>query len=554
MPNMRVFLKGSPKTTPYIYALSFRREWASSWHNCVRTRAILLVHTKIVLPDALATAYEQDRPSWAVFCCIIVDMKKMCSLALLVASVFSLSSCSENDADLAGYNEETQQAIQDLVKEYKNKDNAYVVSDFDNTTSIFDIAFQCSIYQLETMSFALSKNEIGTVLKTSLEESETLNNFIDDVTVSYSHLVDTYGEFSASGAKSEILQAIHSDVWYQEFSTKMMGLYSYVDSTVLDIVGYEWIMYWYTNMSEQEVYSMFRKSCEKYQSVDTASVTWTSPDIESKTGVITETFVVGVSVTESVKSMLKYYTDNGIDTWICSASHIDGVRAAVDAYGLSDRITGVIGMTQKQVNGKFVPGYDYETGYPYLNKGNGKWEKTDRPIKAVPGREGKVTAIKNALYPRYNNHQPIAGFMDASGDFNFCTEFKDMKMVICYNRANRKITEGAGLVAIAAMYQKENKMNLLAANAAGDTLYLLQGRNENGKRSLRESNYTIRFGETEEKLFANQDNDTLFEYLKNKKLTLKEFYDHFAIKTDAAHSVIGVAHGHLDSYSGYHSI
>ena len=36
---------------------------------CVRTRAILLVHTKIVLPDALATAYEQDRPSWAVFSC-----------------------------------------------------------------------------------------------------------------------------------------------------------------------------------------------------------------------------------------------------------------------------------------------------------------------------------------------------------------------------------------------------------------------------------------------------------------------------------------------------
>ena len=35
--------------------------------TCVRTRAILLVHTKIVLPDALATAYEQDRPSRQVF-------------------------------------------------------------------------------------------------------------------------------------------------------------------------------------------------------------------------------------------------------------------------------------------------------------------------------------------------------------------------------------------------------------------------------------------------------------------------------------------------------
>ena len=46
-------------------------------HVCVRTRAILLVHTKIVLPDAFATAYEQDRPLWAVFSCpsvLVLDL------------------------------------------------------------------------------------------------------------------------------------------------------------------------------------------------------------------------------------------------------------------------------------------------------------------------------------------------------------------------------------------------------------------------------------------------------------------------------------------------
>ena len=481
-------------------------------------------------------------------------MKKVFFLPLLAISTFSVLSCSKKVDNLAGYNKETKQAIKDLVKQYKNKDDAYIVSDFDNTTSIFDIAYQCSIYQLETMSFALSKDEIETVLKTSLEVDGTIDKYINDVSVSYSHLVDTYGGFTPNGVEEKQLDALHNDIWYQEFSTKMMGLYNYVDSTVLDIVGYEWIMYWYTNMSEQEVYNMFKKSCEKYQYVDTKEVTWTSPNIDSEVGVISETFVVGVSVTDSVKNMLKYYVENGIDTWICSASHIDGVRAAVDTYGLSNYITGVIGMTQKQTNGKFIPGYDYETGYPYINKGNGKWEKTNVPIKALPGREGKVTAIKNALYPRYNNKQPIAGFMDASGDFNFCTEFKDMKMVICYNRANRKITEGAGLVAIAAMYQKEKGIDLKAAGVSRDTLYLLQGRDENGKRTLRESNYTIRFKETEEKIFANQDNFKLFEYLKNNQMTLKEFYDHFAIKTDAGSSVIGVAHGHLDSYSGYHSV
>lgn len=127
---------------------------------------------------------------------------------------------------------------------------------------------------------------------------------------------------------------------------------------------------------------------------------------------------------------------------LCSASHVDGVRGAIDAYDLSNYITGVIGMTQKKINGKFVPAYDYETGRPYIRKNDGSWEKVNTPIKALPSREGKVTAIKNALLPRYHDKQPLAGFMDASGDFNFCTEFNDMKMVICYNRANRKITEG----------------------------------------------------------------------------------------------------------------
>lgn len=480
-------------------------------------------------------------------------MKKLLLLPFVAISLFSLSACSKDN--LQGFNKETKQAIRDLAKTYKNTENAYVVSDFDNTTSIFDIAYQCSIYQIETMSFALSKDGIGDVLKTKLEETETLNNFVDDIVAAYSYLSDTYGPFDAAGLTGDRITALHEDNYYNEFSTKMQCLYSYVEDTVSDVMGYEWIMYWYTNMSEVEVYNMFKKSCLAYQDLETSQVTWTSPNsITSKAGVMNKTLTLGVSVTDSVKNMLKLYKQNGIDTWICSASHVDGVRAAVDAYGLSDYITGVIGMTQKLEDGKFVPDYDYETGYPYINKGKGNWEKTSNAIKALPGREGKVTAIKNALYPRYNNKQPLAGFMDASGDFNFCTEFKDMKMVICYNRANRKITEGAGLVAIAAMYQKDQGLDLKKANDNGDTYYLLQGRNENGKRSLKESNYTIRFGETEEKLFANEDNFTLLGYVMANKLSVSSFFNTFAIKTSASDSVIGVAHGHLESYSGYHSV
>ena len=486
-------------------------------------------------------------------------MKKIYILVLIVLLTFILAGWKrDNSVDLSGFNLETKNAINDFVELYGNtsknyNQNSYVVSDFDNTTSIFDITYQCSVYQLETMSFAVNADELEALLASSLDLDLVMRNYIDDIKSAYTTLINAYGSFNAYGIEESELENLHGDIYWQEFACKMKCLYLYVEEMVDDALACEWILYWYTNMSEDEVYDLFKRSCTKYENVDTKEVTWTSPSsIESKSGVCSCSFLVGCSVTSSVKNMLKLYKENGIKVWICSASHVDGVRAAVDAFGISDSICGVIGMTQKLVNGKFIAMYDYEDGYPYLNKGNGNWEKMNDPIKALPSREGKVEAINNVLVKMYGCG-PLAGFMDAAGDFNFCTEFSSLKMVICYNRANRKITEGAGLVAIAAMYQKENNMNLKKANDNNDTLYLLQGRDENGARSLRKSNLTLRFGSTVEKLFANEDNDTLFEYVKNRSLTLKEFFDTFVIYTNAANSVINVAYGYLTSYDGYRS-
>ena len=485
-------------------------------------------------------------------------MKKI-YIILIILLTFLASGCKNNNSvDLSGFNLETRNAIYDFVKLYGNKsknynENSYVVSDFDNTTSIFDITYQCSVYQLETMSFAVDADELEELLRTSLNLDSVMINYIDDIKSSYITLISEYGAFSAQGIEESELENLHNNIYWQEFACKMKCLYLYVEEMIDDALACEWILYWYTNMSEDEVYNLFKRSCIKYEHINTKEVTWTSPStLESKSGVCSCSFLLGCSVTNSVKNMLKLYKENGIDVWICSASHVDGVRAAVDAFGISDSICGVIGMTQKVVNGKFIAMYDYVDGYPYENKGNGNWEKANHPIKALPSREGKVEAISNSLVEMYGCG-PLAGFMDASGDFNFCTEFSSLKMVICYNRANRKITEGAGLVAIAAMYQKDKNMNLKKANDNNDTYYLLQGRDENGERSLRESNYTLQFGSNIEKLFANEENTVLFDYVKNNSLTLKEFFDKFAIYTNEQKSVINITYGYLESYDGYHS-
>ncbi len=456
----------------------------------------------------------------------------------------------------------TEDAINDFIAAY-GKDasdwdgSAYVVTDFDNTTAIFDITYQCNIYQLQTMAFALDPQALRAALASGLNEDADDNAlWLDDIEAAYSYLWETYGPFTPAGLDEQAQKAIQADPRWMEFATKMKAFYIHVEDIADDPTACEWVLHWYAGMTEDEVYELFKRSCETYRDTDSESVTWTSPkSIESKLGVVSCEFTLGTSVPNDVKAMMKAYSDNGIDVWICSASPVDGVRAAVDVYGLRDCVHGAIGMTEKLEGGVFVPVYDWETGYAWILADDGTWQKTDYAIHALPSREGKVQAIENALVPLYGCG-PLAGFMDSSGDFNFCTEFDSMKMVICYNRADRKITEGAGLVAAVAVYQQDVLgYDLAKANAAGDTYYLLQGRDENGKRALIPSCETVRLSQTEPKLFANQDNDALLAYLIENNLTTSDVFDTFAVhcEADDPANVLGATYGYLDNYDGYHS-
>ena len=476
----------------------------------------------------------------------------------------SQQSAAATEAYLSGtsFAPATEAAINDFIAAYGRgasswDKSAYVVSDFDNTISIFDIANQCNAYQLQTMAFALDPAGLRVALAAGIDEAADDNAlWLDDIESAYRHLWETYGPFAPTGLDEQGQAAVQADPQWMEFAAKMKAFHEHVEKTIDDPTACAWVLHWCSGMTEDEVYNLFKRSCETYRDTDTEPIVWKSPEsVKSKVGEVSCEFPLGVSVTDDVKEMFRAYNNNGIDVWVCSASHADGVRAAVDVYGLSDCIHGVIGMTQKAEGGVYVPAYDWETGYAWLNAGGGKWVKTDGAIRALPSREGKVQAIENALVPLYGCG-PLAGFMDASGDFNFCTEFDTMKMVICYNRADRKITEGAGLVGVVAVYQQDSLgYDLATANAAGDTYYLLQGRDENGKRTLRPSNDTVKLGQTEPRLFANADNEALLTYLKDHGLTTAEAFGTFAVhrEADDPDNVLGIAYGHLTEYDGYHS-
>lgn len=468
----------------------------------------------------------------------------------------------------AGWNPYVEQAILDLCETYGGTENAYVVFDFDNTTSIFDVEEQLAIYQLQVMAFAFTPEEIEEILFTELGDHDedrtdlgygngSYADWVADIAAAYTYLYNTYGPFTAAGLDADAQATIQADPQWAEFATKMRAMYDLVYDAESPAVAYPWVLYWFTGMTEQEVYDLAAASHTYYGAVETSTVTWTSPaEIESKVGVVEYEWTSGTGVSEQLQWLYKTLDEAGIDVWVCSASAMDPIRAAVDVYGLHDYVTGVLAMVRTlDENGKYVNSYDYETGYAYLIV-DGEWVKDDVAIGAQTQGFGKVEAVNNAIMPKYNGEGPLACFMDSTGDWNFCTEYADTKLVINFNRANRKVTDGGGISSVIALYQRDylGYTDLATANAAGDTFYVLQGRQENGLRSLLASDYTYRYGKDSLLLTRSEDHMAMLNYMIENELTTKEAIDLFTVKTSADDSVIGIKHGCVSEYNGYKNI
>ena len=470
---------------------------------------------------------------------------------LLATVIFADGGCcrdSSGDAvcklERSDWAPDVKDNVNEFISLYHNAKDAYVVFDFDNTCSIFDVGYHLMMYQLETMSFALPPKEFESAISADLEGAPPVSrDWISDVSSAYAHLYREYGPFSSAGLDDTALEQVRKDPFWLEFASKMSAMYNRVGGWTSDDVKYKWVLYWCSGMTEKEVYDLSMRSHLKYSKVQTSAVKWEGrPDIKSSLGPVTFEWICGIQVTDNIRELWKVLKNNGFDIWVCSASGIQQVIAAVDAFGLHDCCTGVLGMTAKlDSSGKYVSEYDYENGCGWRAV-DGGWERDTRPTRALTAGPGKVTAICSSIAPSYSGAGPLAGFMDSTGDFNFCTEFNSLKMVICFNRADRKVTDGGGVISEVALYERDGLgYTVASANAAGDTMYLLQGRDENGYRTFRPSNASGRFGTSEERLLSDEDNFAQLEQMKTRKMKVSE-----AINTFSA--------GFLPSYPGYHHL
>ena len=446
--------------------------------------------------------------------------------------------------------------------------SAYAVFDFDDSTAIFDVSDQLAIYQLMYMAFTMEPEELKDAITISVPEFQrnlsdygypgcNLNDWVTDIFNAYAYLYAKYGPFSQSELSEADASAVRADPMWMEFAVKMRAMYDLVNSVVPTNDGDTWITHWFCGMTEEDVYALARAACDYYMKLDTSIVTWTSSaEIDSVVGQVSYKWISGLSVTENIRELMRVLRENGIDVWICSGSFADVIRAAIDSAGIHDYVTGVLGMVDcKDADGRYICKYDYETGCGWLSEGNGKWKQDSLPLHARPHREGKTDAINNTLVKKYG-HGPYLGMMDSTGDFYFCTEFQSLKLVVCMNRADRSVRNGGGLLGALALYQRDVlKYNLKKANDNHDTLYVLQGRDENGIRTLRKSNASIKAGCDKEKLFMNEENRSLLNNMNFSGFSTEEAINAYSrlTPTNSKDNPLGFEYGFLTVYRGYHS-
>lgn len=357
----------------------------------------------------------------------------------------------------------TYKSMQKLIDDYGVKSpnynsskKPYVVFDWDNTCIMNDTEEALYAYQIENLAFKLTPAEIGELVKKNVPKDPFLKDYnnaagqsvnvdavADDIVSSYTYLYNNY--IGLNGLMS--LADIKKTAEYEDFRAKMYYAYEAIGDTFGTKVSYTWVLFFFKNMSTDEVMALSEKSNDYALGQAIGKVKWTSPaSLPGKAGVVSISHWTGLRLTEEIVDLMHTFRDNGIDVYICSASLEDvvAVFATNPKYGYNLPRANIIGMRLTKLND--VVQDTYLKDYPQTGEG------------------GKTVAIKALLANKKGDPLFIAG--DSSGDWNMMTDFAGIKRVLLVNRL------------------KGGKFGKLCAEAAAtigkpNAKYLLQGRNEN---------------------------------------------------------------------------
>lgn len=334
----------------------------------------------------------------------------------------------------------------------------YAVFDWDNTSIFLDIEEAVLAYQLETLRFAATPQQLETAIRMNVPVRDfdarynnaagspvNIDAIAPDILESYTWLYRNYRGMRGD----QSLDAVKSSPHYLNFIAKMRYLYDAIGGSFDHAVSYPWVTYHFAGMTEAQVRKLTADTVAWQLKQPIGTVNWRSPaTLPGKAGVVASDWKNGLRLVPEMKDLYAKLRNAGFDVWVCSASFVDVIKeiSSNPDYGYNNPAERVLAMelerdAQHVIQPAFRRDYDQTQG------------------------KGKTATIKRFLVQKYG-YGPIFVAGDSEGDQNMMQDFPDTRTVLIVNRLR-----GSDI----------GNLSEEAAKQYGQpgTKYLLQGRNDN---------------------------------------------------------------------------
>ncbi len=341
-------------------------------------------------------------------------------------------------------------------KTYNPKRKPYAVFDWDNTSIMNDCEEALLLYQINQLAFKLSPAEFSAIVRQNVPAGNFAPDFknaagkIVDLESICADLDSDYAFLHANYkglAGSRTLEDITTTEQFLDFRAKLYFLYEAVNDTHGVNVGYPWVIYFFANMSVNEVRKLAEASHDANLGMSLVKAKFTSPaSLPGKAGVITASHSQGIRLCTEVATLMDTFRNHGIDVYVSTASLEDVVAefATNPKYGYHVKRENVLGLRLEQ------------DGEVYKNAYRKNWTLNWGP--------GKTIVIKQELVAK-KGYGPVFVAGDSDGDYDMLRDFPETAVGLIVNRL------------------KKGKIGELS-KAAADALkeanprFLLQGRQE----------------------------------------------------------------------------
>ena len=326
-----------------------------------------------------------------IFFAIMLAIIGICYFTLLDEVAFSKKD----------WDKDVYKSLNSLIVDHAGK-NDYAVFDFDKTTIVHDVSNALLVYQVENLKFADAPSH------SFLDGIDDKDAILKGAEISSREMGDTlkaeYNRMKARLSDGESMDSIRVSDDYLDFRARFISFMDALGKTFPEEVWYAWMPGLLTGMTTEEAKDLISEAIDDQLGEDKLVVEeWTSPD--GRWGGPVEK---GIFLPEEMKDLYAALNDNGIDTYICSAS----LELIVETLAC-DSVRGLALSPERVYGLRFVDSPRIVAKYDSEYK---------QPIK-----EGKVECIKTYIAPQYGERGPVLVGGDSNGDVPMLTSFDDTR-------------------------------------------------------------------------------------------------------------------------------